>query len=55
MTRLLDTIARFVEQGGTLTITAKPQPPIDLAGARSLFGPGADLVSRLGMSATLAK
>jgi hypothetical protein len=55
MTRLLDTIARFVEQGGTLTIAARPQPPIDLAGASSLFNPGADLVARLGVSATLTK
>ena len=28
MTQLLDTVARFVEQGGTLVVEAKPDPPV---------------------------
>ena len=28
MTKLLDTVARFVEQGGTLVVEAKPDPPV---------------------------
>jgi hypothetical protein len=54
MTKLLDTIARFVERGGTLTLDAKPDPPIDIARLQPLLKPGADLVSLLGLSATLA-
>jgi hypothetical protein len=55
MTNLLDTIARFVEQGGTLTVEAKPEPPLDLDGIRSLLRPGADLVRLLGVSASLSR
>ena len=47
MTKLLDTVARFIERGGTLTIDAKPQPPIDIEGFKPLMKPGADLVRRL--------
>jgi hypothetical protein len=54
MTKLLDTVARFVERGGTLTIDAKPDPPIDVEGVKPLLKPGADLVRLLGLSATLA-
>ncbi len=54
MTKLLDTVARFIERGGTLTLDAKPDPPIDLARLQPLLKPGADLVSLLGLSATLA-
>lgn len=53
MTQLLDTVARFVEQGGTLTIEAKPERPVGLDRFDYLAGPGADLVSALGVSATL--
>ncbi len=55
MTQLLDTVARFVEQGGTLTIEAKPERPVGLDRFDYLAGPGADLVSALGVTATLAK
>jgi hypothetical protein len=54
MTKLLDTVARFVERGGTLTLDAKPDPPIDIARFQPLTKPGADLVRLLGLSATLA-
>jgi hypothetical protein len=53
MTKLLDTVARFVERGGTLTIDARPEPPIDIEGLKPLGKPGADLVRLLGLSATL--
>jgi hypothetical protein len=52
MTKLLDTVARFVERGGTLTLDAKPDPPIDIAGFQPLMKPGADLVRLLGLSVT---
>jgi hypothetical protein len=55
MTKLLDTVARFVERGGTLTIDAKPDPPIDIEGFQPLMKPGADLVRLLGLSATLSR
>jgi hypothetical protein len=55
MTKLLDTVARFIERGGTLTIDAKPQPPIDIEGFKPLMKPGADLVRLLGLSATLSR
>lgn len=54
MTKLLDTVARFIERGGTLTLDAKPDPPIDIARLQPLLKPGADVVSLLGLSATLA-
>jgi hypothetical protein len=54
MTKLLDTIGRFIERGGTLTLDAKPDPPIDLARFQPLTKPGADLVRLLGLSATWA-
>lgn len=54
MTKLLDTVARFVERGGTLTLDAKPDPPIDIARFQPLMKPGADLVRLLGLSATLS-
>ena len=55
MTRLLDTIARFVEVGGTLTIDAKPERPLGLDRFEYLVSPGADLVNALGLSATLSR
>lgn len=55
MTRLLDTLARFVEQGGTLTIDAAPQPPFAFENWDYLLTPGADLVNALGISATVAR
>jgi hypothetical protein len=54
MTKLLDTVARFVERGGTLTLDAKPDPPIDIARFQPLTKPGADLMRLLGLSATLS-
>lgn len=55
MTQLLDTIARFIEQGGTLVIEAKPEPPVGFDKLEYLLNPGADLVSTLGLKATLLK
>jgi hypothetical protein len=55
MTQLLDTVARFVEQGGTLAITANPEPPAGFDKFDYLTSPGADLVSVLGLSATLSR
>lgn len=55
MTKLLDTVAQFVERGGTLTIDAKPDPPADLDRVTYLIRPDADLVSGLGLTATLSK
>ena len=55
MTQLLDTVARFVEHGGTLTIDAKPEPPVGFDKVDYLTSPGADLVSVLGLSATLSR
>ena len=53
MTQLLDTVARFVEQGGTLIVEAKPDPPVGFDRMEYLLNPGADLVSVLGLKATL--
>jgi hypothetical protein len=55
MTKLLDTVSQFVERGGTLTIDAKPDPPVDLDHFMYLARPDADLVSGLGLTATLTK
>ncbi|MBN9486240.1 MAG: hypothetical protein J0H44_03410 [Alphaproteobacteria bacterium] len=55
LTKLFDTVARFVEQGGTLALEAKPDPPLGLAAARGLSITGPDLVSLLGLSATLSR
>jgi hypothetical protein len=55
MTKLLDTVAQFVERGGTLTIDAKPDPPADIDRFTYLIRPDADLVSGLGLTATLSK
>ena len=54
MTRLLDTVARFVEKGGTLTIEARPDPPFGIDKVRYLQTPGPDLVTLLGLSAAVA-
>ncbi|MBS0549584.1 MAG: hypothetical protein JSR24_17655 [Proteobacteria bacterium] len=55
MTKLLDTVAKFIEQGGTLTIEAKPVPPLGVDKLRYLSRPGPDLVRALGLSATLSR
>ncbi|MDP3160239.1 MAG: hypothetical protein Q8N31_09500 [Reyranella sp.] len=55
LTQLLDTVARFVEQGGTLTFDAKPAPPLAIDRIDYLMSPGADLVDALGLSATLSR
>ncbi|WP_421998020.1 hypothetical protein [Reyranella sp.] len=55
MTQLMDTVARFIEQGGTLVIDAKPQPPLTFESMERLGRPGADFVSLLGLSATLGR
>jgi hypothetical protein len=55
MTKLLDTVSHFIERGGTLTIEAKPDPPVDLDRFQYLIRPDADLVSGLGLTATLSR
>ena len=55
LTKLLDTVARFIEQGGTLAIAAKPEPPFGIDKVRLLQSPGPDLVETLGLSATLSR
>jgi hypothetical protein len=55
LTRFLDTVARFVEQGGTLTVEAKPDPPVELGELQSLGRPGADVVGALGLTATVTR
>jgi hypothetical protein len=55
LTKLLDTVARFVEKGGTLTLQARPDPPLALDRIATLLRPGPDLVSLLGLTATLSK
>ncbi len=55
MTKLLDTIAQFVERGGTLTIEARPDPPLGFDRFEYLAAPGADLVTTLGLTATLSR
>jgi hypothetical protein len=54
LTKLLETVARFIEQGGTLAIDLKPDPPFVLATAGNLR-PGPDLVELLGATATQQK
>ena len=55
LTKLADTVARFVERGGTLTLTAHPEPPFAFSRMGYVLTPGPDLVSVFGLSATLAK
>jgi hypothetical protein len=55
LTKLLDTVARFIESGGTLTLEAKPETPLGIDKLSYLRRPGPDLVSMLGLSATLTK
>jgi len=54
MTKLLETVARFVEKGGTLTLDARPDPPFGLDKVQYLQQPGPDLVSLLGLTASVA-
>ncbi len=53
MTKMLDTVARFVEKGGTLTIELKPDPPFGFDKLGYLSKPGPDLIGLLGATATL--
>jgi hypothetical protein len=55
LTRLLDTAARFIEQGGTLGLEARPDPPLGLAAASRMNLAAPDLVNLLGLSATLSR
>ncbi len=55
MSKLLDSVARFVEQGGTLTVEAAPQPALGLEKIDYLLKPGADLVNALGLTATVSR
>jgi hypothetical protein len=55
MTRLLDTVARFIETGGTLTLEAKPDTPIGMDKLEYFRRPGPDLVNLLGLGATLSR
>jgi len=54
LTKLLNTVARFVEKGGTLIVEARPDPPVGLAQAGYLRLAGPDLVSLFGLSARLS-
>jgi hypothetical protein len=55
MTKLLDTVARFIETGGTLTIEAKPDAPLGIDKLAYFMQPGPDLVRMLGLKASLTK
>ena len=55
MTKLFNTVSHFIERGGTLTVEAKPEPPVDLDRFKYLMRPDADLVTGLGLTATLSK
>ncbi|HTR86926.1 MAG TPA: hypothetical protein VMI56_20770 [Reyranella sp.] len=55
LTKLLETVARFVEKGGTLSLDAKPEPPLGMDKLGILARPGPDLVSLLGLTATLSR
>ena len=55
MSKVLDAVARFVEQGGTLTLDAAPQPALGLEKLDYLLKPGADLVNALGLTATVSR
>ena len=55
MTKLLDTVARFIESGGTLTLEARPDTPIRLDRLDYFRRPGPDLVNALGLGATLSR
>lgn len=55
MSKVLDGVARFVEQGGTLTLDAMPQPALGLEKLDYLLKPGADLVNALGLTATVSR
>jgi hypothetical protein len=53
MTKLLDTVARFVERGGTLSVDVKPDPPLGMGKLGPLMMPNPDLIEILGLKATL--
>jgi hypothetical protein len=55
LSKLLDAVAQFVEQGGTLTVDAAPQPALGLEKLDYLLKPGADLVNALGLTATVSR
>lgn len=55
LTKLLDTVARFVEQGGNLVVDARPDPPFALERVGYLMTPGPDLVTTLGITARLSR
>lgn len=55
MSKLLDSVARFVEQGGTLTLEAAPQPALGLEKLDYLLKPGADLVNALGLTGMVSR
>jgi len=55
LTKLLDTVARFIESGGTLTLEAKPETPLGIDKLAYFRRPGPDLVNMLGLTATLSR
>lgn len=55
MSKVLEAVARFVEQGGRLTLDARPQPALGLQKLDYLLKPGADLVNALGLTATASR
>jgi len=55
VSKVLEAVARFVEQGGRLTLDARPQPALGLQKLDYLLKPGADLVNALGLTATVSR
>ncbi len=55
LSKLLDTVARFIENGGTLALDAKPDAPIGIDKLEYFRRPGPDLVNMLGLGATLSR
>lgn len=53
--KILDAVARFVERGGTLTVTAKPEPALTFERLLALQGNGPDLVDLLGLKAVQSR
>jgi hypothetical protein len=55
LTKLLETVAGFVEKGGTLTLEARPDPPLGIVRIGTMRQPGPDLVNLLGLTAKVSK
>ncbi len=55
LSKILDAVARFVERGGTLTVTAQPETPLTFERLFALPGNGPDLVDILGLKAVQSR